>query len=850
MELVNKKNNMGIKEKGISFLLVWIMIFAFIVIIIPIETPTVKGQVTHLWSASEEDNFGFPYDIGPVGDGEVIWDPDEDHILNFNYMIEPDMTLNIPALNYSFGDPGEHEISFTDHYRIDVYGKLITNDDGNWLTKTAFMASGIYPGEGIYFHPGSEGKIVDCRFEKIQWGVKFEPGSRLLSPGIRNCAFVDNTQYGLQLLSTEGSTNIEGSYFDDRASPQSSILVQVVDTQLNITDTNFLSHHKNDPALYISDSIVNINEATFYNDDKEGNSIYIKGDSSGSVLRNVYFQDGYPGDHYIRSEGVSFFLDNCSFKTSNGARSILAADNDTTSIPSHITLRNPTADGWPGFWDDTFDNSSMNVTGASSITLQWYQNVLVEDPDGNPIDNAPVWVVNRNDDPADPATALTGLSGWAEWVTCTELIIYESSVTNFNPFNASALNNTMTGYLIPEIDMTMSKESVIVVPFSPVPNNPPWISYIQTPSGIQSGPVSIQFTLQDTNPGDDGNLSIMVEYYHPGDGTWKIATAHPTSDPTTNLNSNVMYTFVWDSNAAKNLPGLYFTDVKIRITPSDRAGSGTSDETGPFIVDNVPPDLISGPTANPTDTTATITWTMSKVCMAYVRYGLDGSLVWETPGSSGSTLQEVTLTGLSPGRNYTYVITSITEHEIEYTSFPTTFTFETEIHMQLYEGWNLISFAPYIVDQDIDAVLSSIAGQYNSVQWFDASDPADPWKHYVPGKPFGNDLLTITNQMGLWIHMKNDAILEHDNQVVNPADPPLPVILLEGWNMIGYPSVTTRAVDDALDSINYDMIKTYDAETGEWLSWDGSSGDLATMELGRGYWIHVPEMQLLQLSYV
>jgi hypothetical protein len=849
IEVASEELREGKKRKITSIVLVWMITATFLIVYVPLHVPTVKA-VDHLSSAAWEDHVGLPYDIGPLGDGEVIWDPNADHNINEHYIIEEDMTLNIPALDYTDYSGMGSKIQITDYYRIEVYGKLITNSDGSWMTKTGFIGTSLIPSEGIFFYNGSEGRIVDSLIKYSAHGVVFLHGSKLISPGVHSSAFVEPTMYGLQMDGARGYTNVANSYFDDREKPKWSVLMTVTNGSVNITNTNFISHRNYTSQLEIQDADVYLDHCTFYNDDVKGHSIFIEGDSNGTVLNHCDFEDGLPGYHYIKSEGVSFLIDNSSFVTAHGALSVLASDNATTGVPSHVTIRNPTADGWPGFWDSSFDNSTINVTGNSSITLQWYQNVNVIDPDGNSVENAPVWVKDRYGNPAEPSLKMTTANGWAEWFTTTELILYESSVTNFNSYNSSAMNNSMMGYINPETAMDMSKEIAITVPFSPIPNTPPVVSYIQTPSGLQAGPVSIQFKLEDPDLGDHGNMSITVEFWDPFIKEWKPATAHPTSDPVIHLKNNILYTFIWDSNDLKGLPDKYSTNLKIKITPADRAGNGTSSETGFFTLDNILPKFLTGPFVTPTNDTALIEWTVDKSADASVWYGIDDSLTQETWGSTGSTLQVVTLTDLSPGRKYSFVINSTRAGSNKNSSYPTTYTFETEIYIQLYKGRNMISIAPILTVFDTETVLASIAGEYDSVQWYDASDPIDPWKQYIPGKSFGNDLPEIYSEMGLWINMKNDAVLIHDNIVPPTFGMPVQIYLLAGWNFVAYPSVTTRTVDQALRYVNYDIVQTYIAPSGQWLSWNGSYGNLTFMELGRGYWIHVPSDQMWNITYV
>jgi hypothetical protein len=836
------------KRQIASFISIWMIVAAFLVIIVPMQTPVAKA-VNHLSSCAAEDAIGMPYDIGPVGDGEVIWDPDEDHVLYSDYLIEEDMTLNIPPLNYSIANQSGHEISIVCNsfpYKFDVYGKFITNSDGNWLTKTFFNGTGIYPFRGIYFYNGSEGRIYDSRFTYAEWGVIFFPGSKLISPGIQDSQFVNNVASGIQMNGALGYTNMDNTYFDDQTPPKWTTPMDISNMEMNITNSRFLSHGPNYPQLHINNATVSLYDVNFYNDNQAGNAIHIEGNSNGTVLNQVDFEDGKADEYYIRSDGVSFLIDNTSFVTSGGAKSVLAKDNETTGVPSHLKIRNPTSDGWPSFFDSSFDNSTLNATDNSTITLQWFQNVYVNDPDGNPIDNAPVWVKDGLGNPAEPSVKMTDLTGWANWITCSEKILTQSGVTYYNPFNTSALNNTITAFATPEINMNMSKEVTITVPFNPIPNTPPFVSYIQTPTGIESGDISIDFMLDDINTGDDGNLSINVEFWDPIAGSWKPATFGGDTD---NLYFNTLYTIIWYSNDFKDFQNKYSTDVKIRITPADRVDVGTPFETGIFTVDNLLPSLLSGPSVAPSNTTAMIQWTMDRDCDAVVWYGIDDNLTMEQTGSLGSTLQTVTLTGLSPGRKYSYVINSTTAGGIKNSSYPTIYTFETLIHIQLYKGLNMISFAPSYKDVATELVLQPISGQYDYAQWYDASDPIDPWKHYVPSKSFGNDLGMILPEMGILIFMKNDAVYIHDNMVPLSGGPALPITLLKGWNMVGYPSAITRSVDDAMGSVNYDLVQTYDATLGRWISWDGSSGDLDNMELSCGYWIHVPSDQMWNVTY-
>jgi hypothetical protein len=152
-------------------------------------------------------------------------------------------------------------------------------------------------------------------------------------------------------------------------------------------------------------------------------------------------------------------------------------------------------------------------------------------------------------------------------------------------------------------------------------------------------------------------------------------------------------------------------------------------------------------------------------------------------------------------------------------------------------------------DFDLQNILSSIDGNWDTVWAYHAWDPTgDYWKLNDTNNPLGSDLHEILPASGVWIHMLNDDVLIPDHEVPeNDFIVDLPLYV--GWNFIGYPSALTRPIDDALLGVQYDMTKTYDAPTGQWLSYDGVTGDLDEMEMGRGYWIYVTEFTLWSLTY-
>ncbi len=159
-------------------------------------------------------------------------------------------------------------------------------------------------------------------------------------------------------------------------------------------------------------------------------------------------------------------------------------------------------------------------------------------------------------------------------------------------------------------------------------------------------------------------------------------------------------------------------------------------------------------------------------------------------------------------------------------------------YIQLYEGWNLISIPLIQLDTDLLDVLDSINGSYDAVQWYNAGDNSDHWKHNHILKPSQlNDLVDIDHKMGFWVHVTQpggillqcSGIIPSENQSIT---------LKSGWNLVGYPSLNNKSRILALNNLTFesevDAIWTYNASSQLWEQID----EFDYFERGRGYWIH------------
>jgi hypothetical protein len=165
-----------------------------------------------------------------------------------------------------------------------------------------------------------------------------------------------------------------------------------------------------------------------------------------------------------------------------------------------------------------------------------------------------------------------------------------------------------------------------------------------------------------------------------------------------------------------------------------------------------------------------------------------------------------------------------------------TFSIGAPDKIYLTAGWNFISIPTLQPDESIEVVLQDIANKYDIVQYYDASSPDDHWKVYEVNKPqYLNDMRTIDNKMGFWIHMTQDAVynITGDWPTTETVIP-----LYKGWNMVGYPSQTAQTVQNAFSQLpaGY-VVQCYDATANYKLR---TMLDTEYLQCGKAYWVYVP----------
>jgi parallel beta-helix repeat protein len=159
-----------------------------------------------------------------------------------------------------------------------------------------------------------------------------------------------------------------------------------------------------------------------------------------------------------------------------------------------------------------------------------------------------------------------------------------------------------------------------------------------------------------------------------------------------------------------------------------------------------------------------------------------------------------------------------------------------EHEFPLQQGWNLISLPVRQLTEPIDSVLDSLADKWDFTQAYNSSNPTSPWESNATFKPASlNDLDSMNHLKGYWLHITEPNItltVKGDK-----FDSALSIPLKAGWNLVGYPSLSQRAVSVALAGTGYDGIEGFNATDPYRTSYLPGS---YMMKPGEGYWVHLP----------
>ncbi|UCE37591.1 MAG: hypothetical protein JSW00_19420 [Thermoplasmata archaeon] len=730
--------NVKDKNRLASVLVVWMIVASSIVLLLPLSTPKAKAQpyIHDMGQAMLED--GGPTDADGMVNQIVVWDNSDSHIVQtHNYLVNPGYTLVIQGLT------PPNDVTFASGAtRIDVAvdAKLITHDNEDDFSRTVFAASGIGGWDGIYFLPGSEGRIYDCEFDGANDGVVFQSAS-LMAPGVSLSMFTNIGAYGIQMDRVVNYTNMDFTVIDDSAAP-TGVCLDVRNGTLNLTaGVSFIGHGIGMPSMYVSNANVILDRINFNSFDIPGHGLLVEEKSNGTVLDTCEFQGGVPGNYYVRTNGASIFMDNCSFYQAGASAGALTlkANDYTQGFPAHPILRNPMK--FSGEWD----NTTINSTGGSSVTLQWWIDVEVKDKNHTHIPYVPVYVKDRFGDPGSPPTRITDINGWARWFLVTEMIKYQHTTKDFNPHNISAQNGTLWGYAdFENSTITKSRDVLVIVPSNytspPLPPN----MAPRPPTGFQADltfdgvDVLLSWDAShDDGGGEDDVAGYTVYKSNTGiNGSYDYAAWVPA-------NGSSSYSWT-DIDAGDGDLNDYFYIVRANDT-SDKEELNTN-KAGKFVnslMDDC--NLISIPLIQTNTSMEHVLQTINGSYFGVQAYHAGRSKPW-LHWYKGKPIYFNDVIEINHKNGY-YVLMIYRDYLIVAGKVPTV----TQINLKI--GWNLVGY-PCLTNRTRDDALSSIAGNFNMVMYFDTEEKREvklgPGDFMEPG-------------FGYWIYATADCVWEISN---------------------------------------------------------------------------------------
>jgi len=158
----------------------------------------------------------------------------------------------------------------------------------------------------------------------------------------------------------------------------------------------------------------------------------------------------------------------------------------------------------------------------------------------------------------------------------------------------------------------------------------------------------------------------------------------------------------------------------------------------------------------------------------------------------------------------------------------------------LAAGWNLISLPTQLPSDNPAIVLDSVIADCESIWTYDRE-----WQGYFPDDVMMefSDLQTLEQGKGYWINMQTAKTLVLNKGIAASEN----IVLKTGWNLVGYNSLQSRKVSDALASIagKCKTVQTFDAGSGKWQRYFFQGpvflNNLQELKPGQGYFIEVLE---------
>jgi hypothetical protein len=168
------------------------------------------------------------------------------------------------------------------------------------------------------------------------------------------------------------------------------------------------------------------------------------------------------------------------------------------------------------------------------------------------------------------------------------------------------------------------------------------------------------------------------------------------------------------------------------------------------------------------------------------------------------------------------------------------------------DGWILVSFPSKVAGDPLTILVDAVNDGAGYVQWDIVqryeSNPMAPQPGWLTTATFKppvlNDFTNVDNNMGFWIHITNIG----DGNLAVVGDLPITgevfnIQLYTGWNLVGYPCMTTQDISTVIGGMLFNVIQTevYDPTNadGYRTRWQDPWDSVYFLNPGQGIWIEV-----------
>ena len=169
-----------------------------------------------------------------------------------------------------------------------------------------------------------------------------------------------------------------------------------------------------------------------------------------------------------------------------------------------------------------------------------------------------------------------------------------------------------------------------------------------------------------------------------------------------------------------------------------------------------------------------------------------------------------------------------------------------EATLQFEEGWNFFCL-PVIPDNPLISDIFQgfeVGTDYDQISSYDPN--AGEFEHYV-GDPLFDEFNTLEYGKGYVIYVNNPQGI--DVTVTGTTPEPQDISLSAGWNLIPYPYLSKRSTQQALGNlvfgVDYDLVLSYNSDTGEFEEYPGS---LTELQPNKSYYLHCLQDTTWQLE--